>query len=335
MHAPIADPRPGSAAARSDAPLYGRAVTSCASVTAVEIAAGDVVLGGDVWAPAGDVAAGVVMIGGSGPADRTNDGYFDAYRDVFGRHGVAGLSYDKRGVAQSTGDYLAGTLDDLATDALAAFDHLAQALGPRVPVGLFGHSEGGWVALRAAARSDRAAFVVTNSCPGMTPGEQDRHAIVEAMRVDGVAEAEQARALKLYDGLMRAAIADQSYADVARAVEHCAGRGLLEHYLGEIGPTMWTFWKRKSSHDPLRDHEALTCPHLAIYGAADPMVPVRESVAAYTRSACMRTRNVGATLAVQVIPGVDHRILRPGQRTPAARHLDQLASWITAAAAGQ
>ena len=310
-------------------------MTSSGSVTAVEIAAGDVVLRGDAWVPAGEVAAGVVMIGGSGPADRTNDGYFDAYRDAFAGDGVAGLSYDKRGVGGSTGDFLAGTLDDLATDALAAVDHLARALGPRVPVGLFGHSEGGWVALRAAARSDRVAFVITNSCPGMTPGEQDRHAIVEAIRVDGVAEAEQASALKLYDDLMRAAIADNSYADVAPAVEHSAGRALLEHYLGEIGPTMWTFWKRKSSHDPLPDHEALRCPHLAVYGAADPMVPVRESVAAYARSACMTTREAGATLTVHVVPGADHRILQPRQRTPAARHLDQLTSWITVAAAGQ
>lgn len=310
-------------------------MTICASVTAVEIATGEVVLGGDVWAPAVEVAAGVVMVGGSGPADRSNDGYFDAYRDAFARHGVAGLSYDKRGVGQSTGSYLAGTLDDLATDALAAFDHLAQILGPRVPVGLFGHSEGGWVALRAAARSDRVAFVVTNSCPGMTPGEQDRHAIVEAMRVDGVAQAEQTSALNLYDDLMCAAIADNSYADVESAVEHSAGRGLLQHYLGDIGPTMWPFWKRKSPHDPLHDHAALTCPHLAIYGAADPMVPVRESIDAYTRSACMTARNVGATLTVHVVPGADHRILQPGQRTPVARHLDQLASWITVAAAGQ
>jgi hypothetical protein len=73
-------------------------VTTFASVTAVAIPAGDVALGGEVWMPSGQVAAGVVMIGGSGPADRTNDGYFDAYRVALARHGVAGLRYDKRGV---------------------------------------------------------------------------------------------------------------------------------------------------------------------------------------------------------------------------------------------
>jgi pimeloyl-ACP methyl ester carboxylesterase len=304
-------------------------------VTAVEIASEDVVLGGEAWAPDRDVVAGVVMIGGSGPADRTNGGYFDAYREAFVSRGVAGLSYDKRGVGQSTGSYLAGTLEDLATDAVAAFDHLAQALGPRVPVGLFGHSEGGWVALRAAARNDGVAFVVTNSCPGMTPGEQDRHAIVGAMRGEDISQPEQANVLNLYDDLMRAAAADSAYAAVKETVELSAARPQLEHYLGEIGPTMWAFWKRKSAHDPLRDHEALTCPHLAVYGAADPMVPVRESVVAYTSSACSTTRSAAATLTVHVVPAADHRILCPGQRTPGARHLDRLASWISGAAAGQ
>ena len=49
----------------------------------VQFGTGDVRLSGTVWVP--DQAAfgtpGVVLVGGSGPADRTNDGYFDALRD--------------------------------------------------------------------------------------------------------------------------------------------------------------------------------------------------------------------------------------------------------------
>lgn len=304
-------------------------------MTAAKIPSGDVTLGGGVWTPGGDVAAGVVMIGGSGPADRTNDGYFDVYRAALTGAGVAGLWYDKRGVGDSTGDYQAGTLDDLATDALAAVGHLTQVLGPDVPVGLFGHSEGGWVALRAAARSEHVAFVVTNSCPGMSPGEQDRHAIAEALRADQIPEGDGARALDLYDDLLRAAVADRAYADVENAVARSSGRALLEHYVGPVEPVMWTFWKRKSAHDPLRDHRLVSCPHLAIYGAADPMVPVRDSAAAYTTSACAPGRRPGAGLTVHVVPGADHRIVRPGELTPAPRHLAALTSWITTAAGGR
>jgi len=316
-----------------NAARYDRVMGSIGSVKAVRVESGGVVLGGEVWIPDGEVAAGVVMIGGSGPSDRTNDGYFAAYRAAFVAHGVAGLWYDKRGVGDSSGDYLAGTLDDLATDALAAVGHLTQVLGPGVPVGLFGHSEGGWVALRAAARSDGLAFVVTNSCPGMTPGEQDRHAIIEAMRTDGVSDSGQANALRLYDILMRAAAGNSTYADVESTVEDAAGREVLEEYIGHVGPVMWTFWKTKCAHDTLRDHQSLTCEHLAVYGAADAMVPVPESVAAFTTSACSPTRHVGAPLTVHIAPGADHRVLSPGQTAPDAQHLDRVSSWITMTAA--
>ncbi len=302
------------------------------SVQVIRFASGDVVLGGEVWTPASDVTAGVVMIGGSGPADRANDGYFEAYRAAFLAHGIAGLWYDKRGVGDSTGDYLAGTLDDLATDALAAFIYLTEVLGPQVPVGLFGHSEGGWVALRAAARNGDVAVVVTNSCPGMTPGEQDRHAIVEAMPADGIADADQASALELYDFLSRAAAADRTYPEIETTVQNSAGRRVLPDYIGRIDAPMWTFWKRKSAHDPLRDHQSLKCPHLAIYGAADPMVPVPESVAAFTTSACSPIRPITAPVTVHIAPGADHRILGPGQTVPDTHHLDRVSSWITATA---
>jgi len=59
--------------------------------------AGDARLAGDMWHQESDLRAGVVMIGGSGPTERSNDGYFVAYRDQFTSHGIAALWYDKRG----------------------------------------------------------------------------------------------------------------------------------------------------------------------------------------------------------------------------------------------
>jgi pimeloyl-ACP methyl ester carboxylesterase len=87
------------------------------------------------------------------------------------------LSYDKRGVGESSGSWLAATIDELAADAIAAVERLrGQPEANADAVGLFGHSEGGWVVLRAAVGRDGLAFVVTNAGPGITPAEQDRHA---------------------------------------------------------------------------------------------------------------------------------------------------------------
>jgi uncharacterized protein len=63
---------------------------------------------------------GIVLIGGSGPSDRHNDGFFDLLRDHLAHSGVAVLAYDKRGAGRSTGDWATATVDDLAADAAAA-----------------------------------------------------------------------------------------------------------------------------------------------------------------------------------------------------------------------
>jgi uncharacterized protein len=54
------------------------------------------------------------------------------------------LSYDKRGVGSSSGDWLDSTLDDLAADATAALGFLCAQPEVRAgTAGLLGHSEGG------------------------------------------------------------------------------------------------------------------------------------------------------------------------------------------------
>jgi pimeloyl-ACP methyl ester carboxylesterase len=293
---------------------------------------GDVVLAGDVWWPDSEPLAGVVLIGGSGAADRSNGGYFVPYRDQFTGHGIAVLWYDKRGVGESTGSWLAGTLDDLAADAMAAVSSLQRMLGA-VPVGLFGHSEGGWVALRAAAQSAGTSFVVTNSCPGTTPGQQDRHAVATAMTADARPETEQAAALRLYDDLADAAARDRGYPYLQQLFASSPGYGILREYIASFDETAWTFFKREHGHDPIPDCLALRCPHLAIFGSADPLVPVEQSVVAFTAAACATSRHPEATTTIHIVPGAGHRLLKKSSATPDGRHLANLCTWIITATA--
>ena len=58
-------------------------------------------LSGTVTCPdAADPCPGVVLIGGSGPSDRHNDGFFDTLRAHLASAGVAVLAYDKRGAGR-------------------------------------------------------------------------------------------------------------------------------------------------------------------------------------------------------------------------------------------
>jgi pimeloyl-ACP methyl ester carboxylesterase len=125
--------------------------------------------------------AGVVLIGGSGPSDRHNDGFFDALRAHLAGAGVAVLAYDKRGAGQSAGAWATATIGDLAQDAAAAV--AALQAHPRVAagaVGVLGHSEGGWVALRLCARLSTPRHLIMNSCPAVSFAESEVFALTTA-----------------------------------------------------------------------------------------------------------------------------------------------------------
>ncbi|MFF5216607.1 alpha/beta hydrolase family protein [Micromonospora sp. NPDC000442] len=274
---------------------------------------------------------GVVMIGGSGPADRHNDVLFPPIRQHLLEAGIAVLSYDKRGVGASSGDWIASSLDDLAADADAAVRFLrAQPAIEGRAVGIVGHSEGGWVGLRAAAALvTDVAFVVTSGCPGMSPAVQDRYALANLLRQVGqVVEADIDRVLALHDRLVAAGRRGASFAEATRIVRTEMPAG-LPAYWHDVDERLWEFMKRKQDHDPVPDQVRLRCPHLATFGGADQIVPVAESVHLFGGAACRTDRDPRATLTVQVFPAADHRLLRP-DGTFAHGYLDTLAGWILA-----
>jgi pimeloyl-ACP methyl ester carboxylesterase len=112
---------------------------------------------------------GLVLVGGSGPSDRHNGGLFDDIHRHLVAAGIVVLAYDKRGAGGSSGEWAAADVDLLAADAAAALTVLRNH--PAVSsesVGLLGHSEGGWVALRVAARLIPPAHLILNSCPAVS-----------------------------------------------------------------------------------------------------------------------------------------------------------------------
>jgi dipeptidyl aminopeptidase/acylaminoacyl peptidase len=130
----------------------------------------DVTLAGTLLIPAkkGQHPA-VVFIHGSGRQDRD----FGALPGIFARRGFAVLSYDKRGVGNSTGDFTRVPFYELAKDALAGvqFLKLRKEIDPG-RIGVWGISQGGWLGPFAASQSADIAFVISVSGPGVSPKEQ-------------------------------------------------------------------------------------------------------------------------------------------------------------------
>ena len=109
---------------------------------------GALLLAGTLHLPDVEPRATVLMVPGSGPSDRDNDVYFPAIRAGLLERGVA-ASFDKRGVGASTGDWRDTDAAQQAADVGAQLTCLRQADGvDPARLGLFGHSQGGWVVSR-------------------------------------------------------------------------------------------------------------------------------------------------------------------------------------------
>ncbi len=137
----------------------------------VSIPANGFSLAGTLSQPSGQPAAdrkgrypAIVLVSGSGPADRDETvagiPIFAQLAGTLADGGYYVLRYDKRGVGQSGGRPESATLEDYATDVLAAVRFLRERKdidGKRIV--LVGHSEGAWTSLIAASRDDDIAAV--------------------------------------------------------------------------------------------------------------------------------------------------------------------------------
>ena len=107
---------------------------------------------------------GMVIVGGAGP--RKRDSYL-AEATAFAAAGIVTLIYDKRTVGYSLTERSFAQLGD---DALAGLELLRvrKNVNPKL-VGLWGHSEGGWVVPLAATKSSSVGFVVVTGASALSP----------------------------------------------------------------------------------------------------------------------------------------------------------------------
>lgn len=138
-----------------------------------------ITLAGSVLLPKNPFAA-VVIVHGSDPVKREME-----FAKRLAKAGIAVLTYDKRGVGESGGIYVGpsvGTnnidttnLNLLSHDANSAVNTFRTYLkGKKMPIGLVGFSQAGWIIPIAASKNPHIAFMVLFSCPTITTLEQLR-----------------------------------------------------------------------------------------------------------------------------------------------------------------
>ena len=295
----------------------------------VRFSSQDLILSGTLHRPTGvGPHPALLMLQGSGAADRDSGGYFPPIRDHFVENGLAVFSWDKPGIGGSSGDWRQRTLFDRGDEALDALAWLREQPGidPQ-RVGVWGHSQGGWIGPLVASRSRDVAFLVANSGPGVTPEAQDLYGMEHTLRRDGVPEVEIEQALTWMRALHEAAREGSSFDEVNAELFQPNRGTAAESYFGAIGREDWPFFvlNFQRPYDPVESLEQVTCPTLALFGEFDPLVPVTESIRIFEEAA----RTAGNhDLTIHIFPGADHRIRVGDSLRFAPGYLETMSEWL-------
>lgn len=239
-------------------------------------------LGSLVEASTTETRSAIVMIHGSGPGGR----FYLTYGLIsrwLAHEGFTVLTYDKRGYGRSEGPAWQGaTIPELACDAAGAVRYLAAS--PSVPsdkIGLWGHSQGGWISPVVALR-ERVAFQVLLAPPATDSWTQELDSIEQQMRAHGYAVADVRRGIAAMRRMfavaetgadidqLRPVVAAVAAEEWSRLVPVTADAAVLEEW-------------RRTRFEPQSILRRTTTPTLLLFGARDLIVPPQTNVPLWTR----------------------------------------------------
>ena len=230
--------------------------------------AGDVRLRATLYLPAGHEPFPVIVIVPAGALGRTAAATFPNF---FVAEGFAVLAYDRRaGPSQFT---------TYAADAVAAVEHLRRRADVDArKVGLWGHSQGGWLSLVAASESPAISFVINHSGMLVPAWQQELYRLAAEARADGVAAEDVVRAVGFEARLMTVAAKGQGWPEVAetmRANEQAPWMKLV--YKPRSLVELQQAWLNDFSFDPrpfaARVHQRV----LAMFGGLDKSTPIESA----------------------------------------------------------
>lgn len=212
----------------------------------------------------------VISQPGSSWATRYNEyGVFPAL--MFVASGSAALIYDKRGFGASEGDRLVAferTARDLAAGVEAM--RLRFDIDP-TRIGVFGLSQGGWIAPLAARYTDGIRFVALVGAPGTTPARQEIQRARAVLEAEGFPPEEVEAIGRFQEIAFRYGSTGEGWRDYLAARAAAEGKGWLGKVWSpeEPGPDFWLWGRLNGDYNPLAALLELRVPVLAVWGERD------------------------------------------------------------------
>jgi hypothetical protein len=278
-------------------------VTSRSTSEEVALETDGAVLSGRLTMP-GTGAPAPLVIGVHGAEGGTRQFHlFQHLETALPAAGIATLVFDRRGEGESSGDAGSSTYELLAADVRAWMSQCAaDERIDQARIGLWGISQGGWIAPLAAAGTPQPAVLVAVSAAGVTPGAQMSFATRALMREAGHADQAVDRMLELRHAMDELSQGRLTVADAQTLLDSAVEEPWFR--LAFVPPDASLIddsWADEMEFDIRPALRRLSLPVLLFFGEHDRWIPVAESADVW-RSAL----GADADLTVVSLPGTGH-----------------------------
>lgn len=246
-------------------------------------------------APARQLPA-VILVAGSGPQDRDETVFgipiFGQLASRLADDGFLVLRYDKRGVGQSGGRIESATLADYADDLRAAVRSVYDRKDVnRRQLAVIGHSEGGAVALIAAAKEKKITALALAATIGVTGAMLNMAQVTRGLDRAKRPEAEREATIALQKKIQTAVLTGEGWEEVPPALRRQADIPWFKSFL---------------AFDPAKPMADLRQPVLVVQGLLDTQVDPSN---ADLLEKLARARKRAGRVEVVKIPGVNHLLV--------------------------
>jgi len=248
----------------------------------------------------------VIFVHGDGELKRDAYGYYQPIWNELAKKGIASMSWDKKGIGQSTGKWLNQSMEDRAKEVIAAIEFIqADANFDFSTIGLIGFSQAGWVMPKVATLSDFPDFIISVS-GAINWKRQSNYLTRTRMEQEGADEATIEAGVRQNEIDFNLYNNENTYPEyVAYQEKKCENE--KETDCDFMSEERFYFVKNNIASDAEEDLKNIQCPIFGAFGTEDLNVDFEESHQTYER---IFSENNTDNYQLKIYPEAEHGLLK-------------------------
>lgn len=242
-----------------------------------------------------------IFVHGDGAVSADNYGY-EYIWNALAKNGIASISWSKKGVDKSTGNWLNQSMTDRAHEVNSAVNFITQNYSTQFSkIGLLGFSQGCWVVPKVCATSKKIDFAILVS-GAINWKRQSNYLVKKRLEKEG-------KNKKIIEKAIEENIAEfnffskkHTYVDY---IKHLKSK--KPNDLKAISFERFPFIKKNINSDATEDLTKIKCAVFGAFGDADENVDFKES---YTTYDSIFSKTIPNTYKLKVYPNANHELLK-------------------------